>query len=316
MVTRRELLGGRISGPAVRSVPRPVIRPRQEWAGDLGPTGPLTAEDLRFLLVHHTAGTNTYGPDEVPAVIRSIYELHTGASKGWPDVAYNFFVDRFGTVWEGRLGSLDGPVRGDATGGSQGFGALCCFLGDHSNEVPTPPAQGAMIGLLAHLAVRYSIPVSDGATATFTSRGSNRHPAGTTVVTPTISAHRDMSATECPGDAAYALVTGLFRTEVAAMIRGAPPATTTTASPTTSAPPTTDPPPTTRSDATTTTTTVADRSTPSGDERAAPVPPTSPAPPSDGVNPWGARAGVVTLFAAAAGGLIALRRRMRHLEPE
>ena len=60
--------------------------------------------------------------------------MHTGASKGWPDVAYNFFIDRHGTVWEGRAASLEGPVMPDATGGSQGFAQLCCFVGDHTAE--------------------------------------------------------------------------------------------------------------------------------------------------------------------------------------
>ncbi len=54
---------------------------------------------------------------------------HTGPDKGWPDIAYNFMVDRFGQIFEARAGSLAGPVAGSATGGNQGFSQLCCFLG-------------------------------------------------------------------------------------------------------------------------------------------------------------------------------------------
>lgn len=182
---------------------------RSTWGADLPPKGPLSEEapgDVRFLLVHHTASSNAYAQADVPRLLRSIYEFHTGSAKGWPDIAYNFLVDRFGRVWEGRTGSLQGPVKPDATGGSQGFTQLGCFLGDHTSEPPTAAAQVAMGRLLAALAARYGIDLTDGATATFVSRGSNRHPAGTVVTTPTISGHRDMSLTTCPGDACYPLI--------------------------------------------------------------------------------------------------------------
>ncbi|MGX5653459.1 N-acetylmuramoyl-L-alanine amidase [Geodermatophilus nigrescens] len=209
-----------ISGPAAAQ-PHPddevSIHPRDEWAQGLLPVGPLLQEqlsDVRFLLVHHTASSNEYQPEDVPSLIRGFYSFHTGADKNWPDVAYNFFVDRHGGAWEGRAGSLTGPVQPDATGGSQGFAQLCCFIGDHSVESPTEAARQTMGALLATLADRYGIETSPGTTTTFTSRGSNRWAAGTVVTTPTIAGHRDMSLTSCPGDAAYALVTGAFPAEV------------------------------------------------------------------------------------------------------
>jgi hypothetical protein len=109
-------------------------------------------------------------------------------------------------VWEGRTGSLDGPVKVDATGGSQGFAQLGCFIGDHTSEPPTPAALDAMGRLLGALARRYGIDVRPGAQASFVSRGSNLHPAGTQVTTPTIAGHRAMSRTACPGDACFRLI--------------------------------------------------------------------------------------------------------------
>ncbi len=156
---------------------------------------------MRFLLVHHTATGNTYG--DARAAIGSIYDFHTGADRQWPDIAYNFMVDRFGEVWECRDGSLLGAVEGDATGGNQGSAQLVAFLGTHGTSLPTAPAQESMVRLLAWLADREGIVTSPGSTASFVSRGSNRHPAGSTVVARTISGHRDMSQTSCPGDAAY-----------------------------------------------------------------------------------------------------------------
>jgi len=180
-------------------------------------------------LVHHTASGNRYNAGDVPDLLRGFYAFHTGPDKNWPDVAYNFFVDRHGTIWEGRTGSLAGPVRPDATGGSQGFAQLGCFVGDHQAEAPTDAARLAMIALLAALADTYGIETAPGSTAAFVSRGSNRWAAGSSVTTTTIAGHRDMSQTACPGDAAYDLVQTVFPTEVTALRAPstAPPVTTT-----------------------------------------------------------------------------------------
>ena len=197
--------------------------------------------DVRALVVHHTVDANGHGPDDVVTLLRRIHAFHTGTEKRWPDVAYNFFVDRLGRTWEGRSGSLAGPVAGDATGGSQGFDQKCAFLGDHRSEPPTPEAADAMASLLALLADRHGIDTSPGATATFESRGSNLHPAGALVTIPTITGHRRVSQTACPGDAGMALVTDLLPGAVTAR-RVATTTTTTTAAPTTTAPPETAPP--------------------------------------------------------------------------
>ncbi|WP_051515630.1 peptidoglycan recognition protein family protein [Candidatus Blastococcus massiliensis] len=195
------------------------VRPRSAWAQGLPTPSPLPQEqDVRFLIVHHSASPNGYAPDAVPGVLRGFHGFHTGADKGWPDVAYNFFVDRFGVVWEGRAGSLEGPVLPDATGGSQGFSQIACFIGDHSTEPPTPEAQRSMILVLAALAERHGIDPSPGATTNFVSRGSNRWPAGAAVTASTIAGHRDMSETTCPGEAAYPLVRDVFPAEVAAVL--------------------------------------------------------------------------------------------------
>ena len=180
--------------------------------------------DVRFLIVHHSASANDYSAEQSTQLLRSFYHYHTSAEKGWPDLAYNFLVDRHGQIFEGRAGSISSPVRGDATGGSQGFALLCCFIGDHRDVAPTGAAQSAMIALLAWLSKTYDIDPSPGSTVEFVSRGSNLHPRGTTVTTPTITGHRTMSRTTCPGDAAFALVEGAFPTQVSAALAGTAPA--------------------------------------------------------------------------------------------
>ena len=189
----------------------PRIRPRSHWAGTICPVkGRLPVEapgNVKFLLVHHTyVPGNVYAQSQVPGMLRGMYRYHVGPDKLWPDLAYNFLVDKFGGIWEGRAGSLTSPVIPGATGGSQGFSQLVCFLGNHTSVVPTAQAQASMISMLAWLARRYKVNTTPGQRTSFISRGSNRWPAGTRVTTATIEGHRTMSLTTCPGAAAYRLV--------------------------------------------------------------------------------------------------------------
>jgi hypothetical protein len=270
----------------VEVAPGLVVLRRESWGADLpAPAGLPTeaAGDVRVLLVHHSASANGYDEAGAVAQIRQFHGLHTGPEKGWPDVAYNFFVDRFGRVWEGRAGSLDGPVIGDATGGNQGFSQLVCLVGTFTAEQPTPEAVDALARVLAWIARRDGVDVTPGATTSFPSRGSNRWPAGTTVETTTIAGHRDMSQTACPGDAAYARVHSDLPSLVAQQVTAQTP--TTTSAPAPAAPATTG--------------------GPASSELS------SPSPGDDGgtdVTPY-AVAGAATVAAAAVAVPLAIRRR-------
>lgn len=268
-----------------------VIQPRDIWGADLQPTGPMELEapgDVRFLLVHHSASPNGYGADRSIGYVRSFYNYHTSDAKGWPDVAYNFLVDEHGQIFEGRQGSLDSPVRGDATGGSQGYAILACFIGDHQDAPPTVAAQSAMVALLAWLAGTYQIDPSPGATAEFISRGSNRHPAGSLVVTPTITGHRTMSHTTCPGDRAYPLVRDSFPQQVS-MLLGAGsasiPSTTTAATTTPLTTSTTTAPDVTASAPTTAISETSTTETTTGSSPPEPVPATTTTEPTPRPDP-------------------------------
>ncbi len=259
-LSRRALLAG-IAGLAAYGIPSPAaadylrsaarrqdfqIRPRTDWAEDGRlPTGEMASEDVQLLVVHHTLiPGNGYTQDQVPKLMRDIFDYHAGPEKGWPDIAYNFMVDQFGDVWEARFGSLDGPVQGSASGGNQGFAQLCCFLGDLSDQPPTEAAAASMASLLAQLADRYKINTSPGATVNLVSQGSSRYAEGAEMVLPTLAGHRDVSLTACPGDAGYSFLQQTLpvlvnerrsRTAVASTTTTVAPTTTIT-EPSTSAP--------------------------------------------------------------------------------
>lgn len=233
-----------------------MIRRRAEWAVNRPPKGSLADEEVRFLVVHHSASHNGHNGAEAPAIIRSFYDFHT-SGRGWNDIAYNFLIDSDGGIWEGRAGSLDGPVAGDATGGNQGFSQLVCVIGDYNSAEPTPASLASLVSVLAWLADRFDISTAHDSTVSFVSRGSNRHPAGSGVTTPTITGHRTMSRTSCPGDRLDSYVVNWLMDDVETARTDIIPTTTTpmtsTTTPTTTSnapaeatvPPTTAPKPAT-----------------------------------------------------------------------
>lgn len=204
-----ERTAGIAAADGIEVAPGLRIRPRDDWGADLPPRGEIGPEEVKFLLVHHTASSN-YVPDP-REVIRQTYAFQTGPSKKWPDICYHFMIGPDGSVWETRAGSLAGPVMTDATGGNQGYAQLVCLIGDFTSQPPTDAAQESLMRTLIWLADRYGIDTAPTATTTFVSRGSDRFRRGTTITTPTISGHRDVTYTACPGDLGYTLLDGWRR---------------------------------------------------------------------------------------------------------
>jgi hypothetical protein len=258
LLTRRQLItaaaglslsSGVVAFPAAAL----TINPRSAWGSNHPPKGPPSAEDVKFLLVHHSASHNGYTSADTPGILRGWFNYHTGPDKGWNDIAYNFIIDSGGVMWEGREGSLAGAVAGDATGGNQGFSQLVCVIGDFNTGQPTSAALSSLRAMLAWLADRHAVATSEGSEVTFTSRGSDKWSAGTEVTTRTIAGHRNMSKTSCPGDNLYSYVVGALMADVQTIRVGGSPKPTTTSSTTTT---TTEPTTTTASQAKITTTTM------------------------------------------------------------
>ncbi len=227
---------------------RPTIRPRSDWAsgGWKSATsgcgsGPVVASSLKHVVVHHTASTNSYTAAQVPGLIDGIYQYHT-ASLGWCDIAYNFLVDQFGTIWQGRTGDVAQPVvGGHAMGfntGSVGVSLLGQFEPGASPASGTPTT--AMLDSTARLiAWKLSLAGLDpNGTVAVTSGGSTRYTSGTVVTLPVINYHQMHSTTACPGANVISRMPAL-RAAVAGYMSSSPPPTTT---PPTTPPPTTTPP--------------------------------------------------------------------------
>jgi len=188
---------------------RPTIRPRSDWAsggwrsGTSGcGSGPSVASRLDHVVVHHTASTNSYTQAQVPGLIDGIYRYHTG-SLGWCDIAYNFVVDKYGTIWQGRSGDVTKPVVGGHAMGFNTYSSGVTLLGQFepgaSPAAATPTS--AMINSAARL-IGWKLSLhglNPKGSVTVTSGGSTRYSAGTRVTLPVVNYHQQSSTTACPG---------------------------------------------------------------------------------------------------------------------
>lgn len=183
----------------------PTIIGRAQWGADESMRCGNTVYDKRIRagIVHHTAGSNDYAPEDSAGIIRSIYEYHT-RELGWCDIAYNALVDKYGQVFEGRAGGMDKPVEGSHTGGFNIDTWGVAMIGDF-DVVPPTPIQVRNTGRL--LGWRLGLDrIDPHGTVALTSAGGSftQFARGTTPTLPTIFTHRDVGITDCPGNAAYA----------------------------------------------------------------------------------------------------------------
>lgn len=191
-----EALAGSGDGE-VAAAARPRIVTRAQWGANeaLAKSAPA-APALRYAVIHHTAGSNTYSRAESPAVVRGILHYHT-VSLGWSDIGYNILVDRYGTIYEGRRGSLNAAIIGAH---AQGFntGSLgVSVMGDFSSSAPPQAAIDAVADVLAWKLGAARVDPTGG--VLITSGGSNKYPAGRQIGMATIFGHRDVGQTTCPG---------------------------------------------------------------------------------------------------------------------
>jgi len=185
----------------------PAIISRAEWGADesLRCGTPKYDDGVRAAVIHHTAGSNDYSPLESAGIVKAIYTYHA-KTLGWCDIAYNALVDKYGQVFEGSAGGLTKPVEAFHTGGFNRNTWGVAMIGNF-DDVPPTPLQLRTVGRL--LGWRLGMDnVNPKGTVQLESAGSHytTFPAGAVATLPTIFTHRDVGNTDCPGNAAYALM--------------------------------------------------------------------------------------------------------------
>jgi hypothetical protein len=181
----------------------PPIIPRSAWGGDtLKLRGETSYGQVQLAFVHHTVNANDYGPEDSAGIVLAIAKYHVDHN-GWNDLGYNFVVDRYGQVFEGRAGGVDLAIAGAQAQGYNSVSTGVACLGTFTAEAWTDEGMEALAHLIGWKLSLHAVPVAGEVTVTSAGGEANRYPAGRAVTFQRISGHRDGNATECPGDLLY-----------------------------------------------------------------------------------------------------------------
>jgi uncharacterized protein with LGFP repeats len=192
---------------------KPAIILRSAWgaAPNTKCDSPTTVSASRGAVVHHTAGTNNYTQAQSASIVRATQAYHMKSRK-WCDIGYNFLVDKYGQIFEGRNGGVDKQVRAAHSGNAEvnTYAMGVSMMGTFATSEPTQATKDAVTRLISWRFGAMGIP----ATGTYVLGGKTLN---------RISGHRDVVGTECPGAAAYAWLSapGGLRESVASYTGGA-----------------------------------------------------------------------------------------------
>ena len=138
---------------------------RAQW-GARSPSGTInkaTCGQRNAFITHYSAGP----PEQT---VRAIQNFHMD-SNGWPDVGYNWLVDRNGLIYEGRLYNYDAIGTHAADNNTRSIG--CCFIGRDADV--TDAAKAAIRTVYDEACRRCNKSLQ-------------------------MLGHRDVNSTSCPGD--------------------------------------------------------------------------------------------------------------------
>lgn len=178
--------GRAAAGAASAAASAPRIYSRAEWGArqSLRRNKPSRGR-VQAVIVHHTAGTNQYTPSQVPKILRGIYAFHV-RGRGWSDIGYNFLIDKWGRIWEGRAGGVTQAVSGAHTAGFNLYTMGVSVMGDYATARPTRWALTSLARVIGWKAALHRMPVVGRVTLL------NRR-------YPRVMGHRDANRTSCPG---------------------------------------------------------------------------------------------------------------------
>ena len=175
---------------------------RASWGADENlrltnyPEGPTYMSSLQLGVVHHTVNSNNYSSWDGPALVRGIYAYHT-RSLGYCDIGYNFLVDKYGAVYEGRYGGIDQVVMGAHARGFNTSSLGVAIIGDYRTTPPTNEAIEAVKQVLVYKFGHHR--TNPRAYFYYTTTGNEKYGPGTQVLLAPTSYHQATGSTECPG---------------------------------------------------------------------------------------------------------------------
>jgi hypothetical protein len=198
--------------PAAATQPGIIMRSQWGARSQTSCADPKYGPSTQGAVIHHTVGTNSYSQAESAKIVRAIQAYHMD-SRQWCDIGYNFLVDRYGQIFEGRAGGIDRAVRAAHAGNDavnqQTVGVA--LMGTFDSADATPAMKEATAQLVAWRFQLAGLPAKG--TVSIGGVKLNR-----------ISGHRDVVSTDCPGAKVYAWLgaAGGLRDRVAQILAPTP----------------------------------------------------------------------------------------------
>ncbi|HHW83920.1 MAG TPA: hypothetical protein GX743_08960 [Actinomycetales bacterium] len=179
--------------------------------------GTSGSDQLKAVVIHHTAGTNSYSSSQSAELVRGILTYHT-QTLGWADIGYNVLVSKYGQIFEGRSGGLHRNITGAHAYGFNTGSFGISVMGNYQSTA-APSAARAAVARLVGWKLLSTFQIKVASTSSWTPGSGTRFPAGKTIALPKMFGHRDVNYTDCPGNALYNQF-GSLRTEAQRAIDG------------------------------------------------------------------------------------------------
>ena len=183
----------------------PPIITRAEWGADesLRRGSARYSPTIKAAFIHHTATKNNYTPEQSAKQIRNLYSWFTKGLK-YSDMAYNFLVDRFGRLYEGRAGGLDQAVVGGHTAGFNDQTFAVSAIGNFAKAKPPADQMAAIVDSVSSLtawklSMNHRDPNGTIPLVSDSGEGTSQYRPGEVANAMVIGGHGDIGATRCPG---------------------------------------------------------------------------------------------------------------------
>ncbi len=177
------------------AIAQPNIISRAQWGarayGGSGCGAAPTNGTFKGTIVHHTAGSNNYSAAQSAGIVRAAQAYHMDGQK-WCDIGYNFLIDRYGQIFEGRAGGITNTPYGAHSGNSDVNASTTgvSLMGEFTSEVPPEAMKNAVVQLVAWRHSLFNVPAKGG----YSNGG---------VWIQRIDGHRSVKATACPGQQVF-----------------------------------------------------------------------------------------------------------------
>jgi len=202
-----ELLNNRMKGIKASCPYRPYVIPRSVWLDPYYTQPPYTSTIINptHCVIHYGASPDTY--NDGAAIVRSYWNYHVNTN-GWSDIGYNYLIDKFGNLYQGRQNTspTTQDVQGAHAGASNAYSIGFNFLGNTDVTLPTTIQLDTAKQFLAWWFNWRGFDPTSSALLQLQSGGS--------AVVPRILGHKDtnIGGTDCPGTVLYSKL-GEIRTD-------------------------------------------------------------------------------------------------------